>query len=58
MYVYILAGPQRDQYEVGFYTTAYAYDKTPYLSWNRESTWETVAHAAARVNYLNGGTFF
>jgi hypothetical protein len=56
MYVYITTGPRNDQYEVGFYTTKYAHDNTPYLAWNGESTHNTIKAASARVNYLNGGT--
>ena len=56
MYVYITTGPRNDEYEVGFFTTKYSYDGKPYLSWNRESTHRTANKAAARVNYLNGGT--
>jgi len=56
MYVYITTGPANDRYQVGFYTTRYSYDNTPYLAWNTESTYRTVKEAEARVNYLNGGT--
>ena len=56
MYVYITTGPANDQYQVGFYTTRYSHNDTPYLAWNTESTHSTVKKAAARVNYLNGGT--
>lgn len=56
MYVYIATGSTNEQYEVGFYTTRYSYDRKPYLAWNTESTHRTVREAAARVNYLNGGT--
>ena len=56
MYVYITTGPRDDQYEVGFYTTKYSYDGQPYLAFNSESTHHTIKAAAARVNYLNGGT--
>jgi hypothetical protein len=56
MYVYITTGPTNDEYQVGFYTTKYSYDGKPYLAFNSESTHKTAKEAAARVNYLNGGT--
>ena len=56
MYVYITTGPTNSEYQVGFYTTKYSYDGKPYLAFNSESTHHTPQDAAARVNYLNGGT--
>jgi hypothetical protein len=56
MYVYITTGPTNSQYDVGYYTTKYSYDGKPYLSFTSESTHHTTQAAAARVNYLNGGT--
>ncbi len=56
MYVYITTGPTNSEYQVGFYTTKYSYDGKPYLAFNSESTHHTIKAAAARVNYLNGGT--
>ena len=56
MYVYITTGPTNSEYQVGYYTTKYSYDGKPYLAFNSESTHHTPQDAAARVNYLNGGT--
>jgi hypothetical protein len=56
MYVYITTGPTNNQYKVGYYTTKYSHDGKPYLSFTSESTHHTIKAAAARVNYLNGGT--
>ena len=56
MYVYITTGPTNSEYQVGYYTTKYSHDNTPYLAFNKESTHRTAKAAATRVNYLNGGT--
>ncbi|MDP7358616.1 MAG: hypothetical protein QF828_09365 [Pseudomonadales bacterium] len=53
MYVYIKIG---DVWEAGFYLTKYSYDGTSYNQFMSETRWANEWAAAARVNYLNGGT--
>ena len=53
MYVYIKLG---NGYEVGYHLTKYSHDGTPYNQFYSESVWATPEEAAARLNYLNGGT--
>ena len=53
MYVYIKIG---DVWEAGFYLTKYSHDGTPYNQFMSETRWANEWAAAARVNYLNGGT--
>ena len=53
MYVYIKIG---QSFEVGHHLTKYSHDGTPYNQFYSESAWATPEEAAARLNYLNGGT--
>ena len=53
MYIYIKMG---DTYEVGYYLIKYNHSHEPYNQWYMESDHRTIREAAARVNYLNGGT--
>ena len=53
MYVYVKIG---DAWEAGFYLTKYNHDGQPYNQFMSETRWPTPEEAAARVNYLNGGT--
>ena len=53
MYVYIKIG---DSFHAGFYLTKYSHDGKPYNQFMTETGWPTEGEAAARVNYLNGGT--
>ena len=55
MYVYKENG-QGGGYSVGYYLTKWKYDGSPFNEWQEESSHYTVKAAAARVNYLNGGT--
>ena len=43
-------------WEVGYHLTKYANDGRPYNQFYNETRWSTPEEAAARVNYLNGGT--
>jgi hypothetical protein len=54
MYIYITT--HKNTYEVGYHLTAYLPTGQPYNQWNTESEHHTIKEAAARVNYLNGGT--
>jgi len=54
MYIYIKT--HNNTYEVGYYLTDYSHTGNPYNKWHTESTHNTTKTAAARVNYLNGGT--
>ena len=54
MYIYIKT--HNNTYEVGYYLTAYSHTGQAYNQWHTESTHNTIKAAAARVNYLNGGT--
>ena len=53
MYVYIQLG---NSYQAGFYMTKYSHDGSPYNQFMTETGWPTAGEAAARVNYLNGGS--
>jgi|TARA_B110001454_G_scaffold175281_1_gene167000 hypothetical protein len=53
MYVYIKLG---NSYQAGFYLTKYGHDGSPYNQFMTETGWPTAGEAAARVNYLNGGS--
>lgn len=55
MYVYVKAG-HTGTWESGYYLTKYSHDGRPFIQFFPESVWNTVDEAAARVNYLNGGT--
>ena len=55
MYIYIKSGINGD-WESGYYLTKYSHDGRPFIQWFPESIWDTADEAAARVNYLNGGT--
>ena len=56
MYVYVKVGIAGTTWESGYYLTKYSHDGRPYVQFFPESVWSTVDEAAARVNYLNGGT--
>lgn len=43
-------------WEVGYHLTKYSHDGKPYNQFYSETRWETAEEAAARVNYLSGGT--
>tara|TARA_B110001454_G_scaffold186587_1_gene183481 strand:- start:903 stop:1100 length:198 start_codon:yes stop_codon:yes gene_type:complete len=53
MYIYFKIG---DVYEVGYHLTKYNNEGKPYNQFYNETRWPTPEEAAARVNYLNGGT--
>ena len=56
MYIYVKAGLAATTWETGYYLTKYSHDGRPYIQFFPESVWDTPDEAAARVNYLNGGT--
>ena len=57
MYIYLKHNDGSDRgYEVGYYLTKYSHDGKPYNQFYCETRWPTPEEAAARVNYLNGGT--
>ena len=56
MYVYIKGWQEEGRWLVGFYMTKYSHDGKPYNEFITESEWINQKEAAARVNYLNGGT--
>lgn len=55
MYVYRENG-HTGGYSVGYHMMKWKTDGTPYTEWQEESKHTTRKQAAARVNYLNGGT--
>ena len=55
MYIYLKAG-HTDTWETGYYLTKYSHDGRPFIQFFCESVWDSPTEAAARVNYLNGGT--
>ena len=55
MYVYRDNG-HSGGYTVGYHQMKWKHDGTPYTEWQEESKHTTKKEAAARVNYLNGGT--
>ena len=55
MYVYRDNG-HSGGYTVGYHQMKWKHDGTPYTEWQEESKHHTKKEAAARVNYLNGGT--
>ena len=55
MYIYLKTGHE-ETWETGYHLTKYSHDGRPYNQWFPESVWNTPDEAAARVNYLNGGT--
>ena len=56
MYIYVKASLNEPTWETGYYLTKYSHDGRPYIQFFPESAWDTPDEAAARVNYLNGGT--
>ena len=56
-YIYINHNDGSDRgYEVGYHLTKYSHGGKPYNQFYCETRWATPEEAAARVNYLNGGT--